>query len=151
MNKDDKGKSERMCTEPVTAAILSRQRGRKIAAGKWRKDKVPTARPADQVSWELRTDGARIIIQMAKEMAAKSNAKLDVINWLAYPAHEAPHGISDTYTLVARAGKRLERQVFLREDLEQAPDSERTRNRLRTILKTFLAALQSSVAPRARI
>lgn len=141
MNGDNRRKAERTGAERANPPLLSRHRSRKIAARKWPKDTGPIASQADRVSWQLRADGARIIIQMAKEMATKSRAKLKVIHWLADPAQETPHESSDTYTLVAGAGARPERQVFLREDLERAPASERTRSRVKTILKTVLAGL----------
>ncbi len=138
MNRDGKQSVERTSVEKATAAILTGRHREKVATRKWREK-----HGADRISWQLRTDGGRMILQMAKDMATKVNVKLDAVDWLSDPARQALHQSSDTYTLIANCGDRLERQVFLREDLEQAPANETTRNRLRTILKAFLTGLHS--------
>ncbi|MFQ5994095.1 MAG: hypothetical protein ACE5K1_03295 [Acidiferrobacterales bacterium] len=125
--------------KPGQEAMWGMHRRRRTAAGKWPQKGTP-ARNGHSLSWQLRADGARIVINMAEEIASRTNKQFDGIHWLSDPAEEVTHGGGDTYTLVAQTGERFERQVFLREDLEQAPDNEFARERIRTVLKAFLTA-----------
>lgn len=96
---------------------------------------------ANAIGHEERSDGARMIVQIVKDIAGERGISLDEVNWSTDPTQEVPTQSSETYTLVVRASEKVERQVFPREDLEDAPRSERARRRVQTILKYLLREL----------
>lgn len=95
------------------------------------------------MSQAQRIHGARVIVQLVKDMAGRRGMTLRDVIWLPDPAQELPHQSSDTYTLVVTAGPRQAQQRFTGADLEGAHRSEAVRKRIGALVRDPLGALFS--------
>lgn len=77
---------------------------------------------------------ARLISRVLRDLGRERGFAFDEVAWLPDPSQQN----AQTYTLVVAWNGRTQRQIFLRDDLEQATESDTMRARILTILKSFL-------------
>lgn len=76
----------------------------------------------------------RLISRVLRDLSRDRGLVLDEVGWMPDPLNEDVQ----TYALVVTSNGRIQRQIFLRDDLEQATKSDTARGRILTTLKSFL-------------